>query len=201
MHIYGATVYVRFDGQDERIQNMMNIHHKDYDKIPEEIFRLRETLKDKHESILPLNFRYYHADELFEMMALLIRYEDAIDLVLELEEKIKELGYDVMITAGFGTIHLPRGYTKLSPIEVLNKVVGHGVYSAFQYFKLKKKRGFKKNYPYFFYSYHHDYSHFNVGRETLEKRKEILQQELRELQHIDEKTQRHTYYLGHIFSK
>lgn len=192
MNVYGATVYVKFDASDSRLKQMMATDHPEYRKIPEELIQLRNELQKKYDFLFPMDFRYFYALEEFELMGILNLYEDSLELVLELEEKLKELDYKNMITAGFGTVCLPPDYQTKEPIRVLNEVVGHGVYSAFQYFKGKGR--IKKQLPYHFYSYHHKYRSFNVVRKTLEKRIEPLKEELRSLQKEDVKTQRHTYY-------
>lgn len=149
MKLYGATVYIKFDSKDERLKNMMDTKHNDYKKIPEELISLRTELQNRYKNIVPIDFRYFYALEKFEMMGILMRYEDAVDFVLEVKDKLTALTYKNMITVGFGTVCLPDGFQELKSIDVLNKVLGHGVYSAFQFFKEKNKR--KKEYDYFFF--------------------------------------------------
>lgn len=140
MNLYGATIYVRFDTEDERFTTMMDRNHKNYKHIPRNLILLRNEMQEKYESIVPMDFRYFYALGQFELMGVLTHYEDAIDMVLELEEKLKKTEYKTMITAGFGTVCLPRDIKTMRPIDVLNQIMGHGVYSAFEFFKEKKKR-------------------------------------------------------------
>lgn len=193
MNGYGATIYVRF--QTENVQafdEMMTSEHENYGVIPEELVTLKNEMQQNYDWIVPLDFRYFYALKEFELMGVLTHYRDAIDCVLELDQRLKELPYEVMITAGFGSLVLPDDYQSMERIRVLNEMNGHGVHSAFRYFKVRKK--LKKEYDYYFYSFHHSYSHFNVKRSTLLKRKQQLEDELQQLQETDVSTNRHTYY-------
>lgn len=191
--MYGATVYVRFH-QDSRIKNMMAISHPHYKEIPNELVSLRNLLQKKYAFIVPMDFRYFYALEEFELMGVLVHYADAVSLVLELDKSLRKAKYTVNVTAGFGTVSLPNNMVELRPIDVLNQLMGHGVYSAFQYFKQKKEL-----YPIYFYAYHHDLAKFNMKRPLNEEEKNALRLELQKLQEVDEKTERHTYYKDYKF--
>lgn len=175
----GATVYVRFSPQDKRLKNMMDPHHIRYRKIPDELVTFKEAIQAQYAFYVPMDFRYFYAYERFELMGVLTHYEDAIELVLQAEEKLAEFDYEVIITVGFGQVYLPERAETMANHDLLHTISGKGVLAAFAYFKEQEI----SKCPYYFKAHTGDCSFLNVPKEQLKQKKNFFKTTLKELQY------------------
>ncbi|PGK52291.1 hypothetical protein CN918_31360 [Priestia megaterium] len=197
-YTYGSTFTIRFDASHPAIQSFMNIKDSSYMQHPDELQQLVKMLNDKYETLCTIDFRYTVFDEQYEIMGVLSNYEDAISVCLDVYNYLQSFSYSYIHSLGVGTVFLPEEIDTLESREVLHRILGHGVSSAFQVFKREDVQ--TNNQSYVFYSYHYDFTKFNQSIGNLQAHYKELKKELRVLQQKDEGTQRHTYYPGHVFS-
>jgi len=196
-NIYGAAFTIRFDASHHKIKSFMDINNSSYMQHPEELQQLVDMLNNKYDTLCTIAFRYTVFDELYEIMGVLLNYDDAISVCLDVHKFLHKLSYSYTHSLGFGTVFLPEEVGTLEPLEVLDRILGHGTSSAFQVFKREKL--YPNEQSFIFYSYHYDFEKFNQSINFLKTHQADLKKELHVLQQIDEGTQRHTYYPGHVF--
>lgn len=200
-NIYGATVCVRFNANHPQLQQCMNYNHELFGTLPQNLIAIKTHLNNTYESLVPIDFRYVVYNETFEMLGIFKNYKDTIPLLLETLPTLTNLGHEVFVSFGFGTVYIP---TKedMQDLDgdckrILEYIGSHGVYSAFQVFKRPDLK--LNSFPYFFYGYHYDCKNLNISYPAIFKNSLALQEELSELQRTDEQTNRHTYYSNHVF--
>jgi len=200
-NIYGATLCVRFNANHPHLKQCMDYSHELFGTLPANLIAVKNRLNKSYETLVPIDFRYIVYNETFELLGILKNYKDTIPLLLETLPTLTNLGHEVFVSFGFGTVYIP---TKedMQDLDgdckrILEYIGSHGVYSAFQVFKRPKLK--LNSFPYFFYGYHYDCNNLNISYPAFFKNSLALQEELSELQRTDESTNRHTYYPYHVF--